>query len=136
VLLCQPPAKGDRRGVKLEWSIKLAEDDIIVPHPEFGRLRHEIATATERFRQATRETHGSLALIGCLQTITLEDRKELIEQIEAEHEAYEAIRDLHDKIVGLLREKPQARAATTNFGDRKIVSGPIQQCASYRCAET
>jgi hypothetical protein len=92
----------------------MLEEVIIVPHPEFGRLRHKILTATERFRQATREKHGSLGLIGSLQTITLEDREELIEQIDAEQEAYEAIKELHDKIIQLLRDKPQARAATTN----------------------
>ena len=92
----------------------MQEDVIIVQHPEFGRLRHEIVTATERFRQAAREKHGSLGLIGSLQTITLEDREELIEQIDAEQEAYEAIKDLHDKIIQLLREKPHAKTATTN----------------------
>ena len=65
-------------------------DVIIVPHPEFGRLRHEIATAIERFRRATKDKQGSLALIGSLQTITSVDREELMEQIEAEQEAYEA----------------------------------------------
>jgi hypothetical protein len=90
-------------------------DVIIVPHPEFGHIRHEIATATERFQQATKDEQGSLALIGSLQTITAEDREELIQQIEAEQEAYEAIKDLHDKILRLLRAKPQAKAATTNL---------------------
>lgn len=88
--------------------------DIIVPHPEFGRLRHEFATATERFRRATEEKQGLLLLFGTLQTITAEDRKEFQEQIEAEQEAYEAIKDLNDKILRLLREKPQAKAATTD----------------------
>jgi hypothetical protein len=91
----------------------MPDDVIIVPHPEFGRLRHEIATATERFRQATEEKQGLLVLFGTLQTITEEDRKEFLEQIEAEQDAYEAIKDLHDKILRLLREKPQAKAAAT-----------------------
>jgi hypothetical protein len=93
----------------------MPEDVIIVPHPEFGRLRHQIATATERFRQATEEKQGLLVLIGTLQTITAEDRKEFLSQIEAEQDAYEAIKDLHDKIIRLLHEKPRAKAATTNL---------------------
>jgi hypothetical protein len=93
----------------------MPEDVIIVPHPEFGHLRHEIATATERFRRATEEKQGLLVLFGTLQIITAEDRKEFQEQIEAEQEAYEAIKDLHDKILRLLRERPQAKAATTNL---------------------
>jgi len=88
------------------------DDVIIVPHPEFGRLRHQIATATERFRQATEEKQGLLVLFGTLQTITAEDRKEFQEQIEAEQDAYEAIKELHDKIIRLLRQKPHAKAAT------------------------
>jgi hypothetical protein len=56
-----------------------------------------------------------LALIGTLQTITSEDREELMQQIEAEQEAYEAIKDLHDKILRLLREKPQAKSATNDL---------------------
>jgi len=90
-------------------------DVIIVPHPEFGRIRHEIATATERFRRASAEKNGLLVLFGTLQTITAEDRKEFLEQIEAEQEAYEEIKDLHDKILRLLREKPQAKAATNDL---------------------
>ena len=93
----------------------MPENVIIVLHPEFGRLRHEIATATERFRRATEEKQGLLVLFGTLQTITAEDRKEFLEQIEAEEDAYEAIQELHDKILHLLREKPQAKAATTNL---------------------
>jgi hypothetical protein len=92
----------------------MRDDIIIVPHPEFGRLRHEITTATERFLQATNDEQGCLALIGSLQTITSGDRQELMEQIEAEQEAYEEIKDLHDKILRLLREKPQAKAATNH----------------------
>jgi hypothetical protein len=90
-------------------------DVIIVKHPEFGRIRHEIATATERFRRATEKKQGLLVLFGTLQIITAEDRKDFQEQIEAEQEAYEEIKDLHDKILRLLREKPQAKAATTNL---------------------
>ena len=77
----------------------MPEDVIIVPHPEFGHLRHEIATATERFNQAAKEKQGSLTLIASLQTITSEEREELMEQLEAEQAAYEAIKELHDKII-------------------------------------
>jgi hypothetical protein len=90
----------------------MPDDAIIVPHPEFGRLRHEIATATERFQQAADEKQGLLVLFGTLQTITAEDRNEFQDQIEAEQDAYEAIKDLHDKVLRLLRENPQAKAAT------------------------
>jgi hypothetical protein len=93
----------------------MPDDVIIVPHPEFGRLRHQIATAIERFRQANEEKQGLLVLFGTLQTITEEDRKEFQEQIEAEQEAYEDIKALHDKILRLLHEKPRAKAATTNL---------------------
>jgi hypothetical protein len=92
----------------------MPENVIIVPHPEFGRLRHEIATATERFRRATEEKQGLLVLFGTLQTITAEDRKDFQDQIEAEQDAYEAIKELHDKILRLLREKPQAKSATSH----------------------
>ena len=92
----------------------MGEDIIIVPHPEFGHLRHQIAKATERFRQAAEEKQGLLGLFGNLQTITAEDRKEFLDQIEAEQDAYEAIKELHDKITRLLREKPQAKAATSH----------------------
>ncbi len=93
----------------------MSEDVIIVPHPEFGHLRHEIAIARERFRQATKDQQGCLALIGSLQTITAEDREGLMEQIEAEQDAYEVIKDLHDKILRLLREKPRGKAATNDL---------------------
>ena len=93
----------------------MPDDVIIIPHPEFEHLRHQIATATERFRRATEEKQGLLVLFGTLQTITEEDRKEFQKQIEAEQEAYEAIKDLHDKILRLLRQKPQAKAATMNL---------------------
>lgn len=87
------------------------KDVIIVRHPEFARLQHQLAIATERFNQAMTAKQGSLSLIGSLQTITSEDRQEFLEQIEAEQEAYETIRDLHDQIVGLLRDA-RAKAAT------------------------
>jgi hypothetical protein len=87
------------------------KDVIVVRHPEFARLQHQLAIATERFNQATTGKQGSLSLIGSLQTITSEDRQEFLEQIEAEQEAYEAIKELHDKIVGLLGDT-QAKAAT------------------------
>jgi phosphate uptake regulator len=87
------------------------KDVIVVRHPEFARLQHQLAVATERFNQAAKDKQGSLTLIGSLQTITSENRKEFQEQIEAEQEAYEAIKDLHDKIRDLLREKNQAKAA-------------------------
>jgi hypothetical protein len=90
------------------------KDVIVVRHPEFGRLARQLYLASERFNQAAREKHESLVFIGNLLTITARDRYALVEQIEAEHEAYEAIRDLHEKILALLREKPQARAAATN----------------------
>jgi hypothetical protein len=98
----------------------MSGDVIIVPHPEFGRLRHEIATATERFQRATEEKQGLLVLFGALQTITAEDRKEFQDHIEAEQEAYEAIKDLHDKILRLLREKSQAKAATNDREHRPL----------------
>jgi hypothetical protein len=91
------------------------KDVIVVRHPEFASLQHQLAIATERFNQAAKDKQGSLTLIGSLQTITSENRKEFQEQIEAEQEAYEEIKDLHDKILRLLREKPQAEAATTDL---------------------
>jgi putative NADPH-quinone reductase len=95
--------------------VAVMKDVIVVRHPEFARLQHQLAIATERFNQAAKEKQGSLALIGSLQTITSENRKEFQEQLEAEQEAYEAIKDLHDKIIGLLREKDQAKGATTDM---------------------
>jgi len=92
----------------------MPKDVIVVRHPEFARLQHQLAVATERFNQAAKEKQGSLTLIGTLQTITAEDRKEFQEQIEAEQEAYEAIKDLHDKILRLLREENQAKGATNH----------------------
>ena len=95
--------------------VAVMKDVIVVRHPEFARLQHQLAVATERFNQAAKEKQGSLTLIGSLQTITSENRKEFLERLEAEQEAYEAIRELHDKIRDLLREEPQAKAATTNL---------------------
>jgi hypothetical protein len=92
----------------------MPEDLIVVPDPEFGRLRHAIAIATERFKQATEEKQGLLSLFASLQTITEEDRKDLADQIEVEEAGYDAIKELHEKILGLLREKPQAKAATNH----------------------
>lgn len=93
----------------------MAKGVIVVRHPEFARLQHELAVATERFNQAQKETRGFLALIGSLQTITLEDRKAFAEQIDVEQEAYDVIVRLRDKILHLLREENQAKAATTNL---------------------
>jgi hypothetical protein len=87
---------------------------IVTSTREFARLQNRLAVATERFNQATQEKEGLFAFIGTLETITAEDREELMQQIEVEQEAYEAIKDLHDKILRLLREKPQAKAATTH----------------------
>ena len=91
------------------------EDVIVVRHPEFARLQHQLAIATERFNQAAKEKQGSLTLIGSLQTITSENRKAFLEQIEAEQEAYEAIKELHEKILRLLRENNQAKAKTNHM---------------------
>ena len=93
----------------------MAQDVIVVRHPEFARLQHELAVATERFNKATHETQGFLVFIGSLKTITSEDRQAFLEQIEAEQEAYESIKALHDKVLHLLREENQAKAATTNL---------------------
>jgi hypothetical protein len=90
------------------------KDVIVVRHPEFSRLRHQLAISTERFNQATTAKQGLLVLFGTLQTITVEDRKEFLSQIEAEQDAYEAIKELHDKILRLLREKPQANTAANH----------------------
>jgi hypothetical protein len=93
----------------------MAQDVIVVRHPEFARLQHELAVATERFNQAIHETQGFVVFIGSLKTITSEDRQALLEQIEAEQEAYDVIRGLQDKVLHLLREENQAKAATTNL---------------------
>ena len=66
-------------------------------------------------------------LFGTLQTITEEDRKEFQEQIEAEQKACDAIRDLHDKIPRLLREKPRAKN-----GDEPSVMGVPSSAALHR----
>jgi hypothetical protein len=80
------------------------KDVIVVHHPEFDNLQHQIGIATNRFNQATKEKQESLALIGTLHTITSEDREEFLEQIETEQEAYDVIQELHDKIIRLLSE--------------------------------
>ena len=87
---------------------------IVTSAREFARLQNRLAVATERFNQATQEKEGLFAFIGTLETILSEDRNEFLKQIEAEEEAYEAIKELHDKIRDLLREKPQAKAATND----------------------
>jgi hypothetical protein len=91
-------------------------DVIVVRHPEFARLAHQLSIAAERFNQAAREKHESLVFIGSYDTITREDRKEFLEQVKAEHEAYDAIQELHDKIIRLLDENNQAKATTNNDG--------------------
>jgi len=91
------------------------KDVIVVRHPEFGRLQHELAVATERLNQVIQEKQGSLAFIGSQLTITLEDRKAFLDQLKIEQEAYEAIQELHEKIVELLREEYQAKTATTGL---------------------
>jgi hypothetical protein len=90
------------------------KDVIVVRHPEFARLRHQLAIATERFNQATKGKQESLALIGSLQTIKSEDLEEFLEQIEAEQEAYDVIKELHDKILRLLREENHAKGAANH----------------------
>lgn len=109
----QVPLANVRRLAALECTVM--KDVIVVRHPEFARLRHQLAVATERFNQTTKARQESIALIGSLQTITAEDRDAFLEQIEAEQEAYEEIKDLHDKILRLLRDKPQAKAATNDL---------------------
>jgi putative NADPH-quinone reductase len=90
------------------------KDVIVVRHPEFSRLQHQLAIATERFNQAIKARQESLAFIGSLLTITPEDRDAFLEQIEAEQAAYDVIKELHDQIVRLLHENNQAKAATAN----------------------
>jgi hypothetical protein len=92
----------------------LMKDVIVVRHPEFALLAHQLSNAAERFNQAAREKHRSLVFIGRHLTITLDDRKAFLEQIDAEHEAYDAIQELHDKIIRLMRENNQVEATTTN----------------------
>jgi hypothetical protein len=98
----------------------MPKDVIAVRHPEFARLQHQIAIATERFNQATKEKQLSLDFIGSQLTITLEDRKAFLDQLRTEQEAYDVIQELHEKIIYLLREKNQpqykpAKAATTDL---------------------
>jgi hypothetical protein len=93
----------------------MSKDVIVVRHPEFARLQHQIAIATERFNQATKGKQGSLVFIGSQLTITLEDRKVFLDQLRTEQEAYDVIQELHEKIIHLLREENQAKAATTDL---------------------
>jgi putative NADPH-quinone reductase len=90
------------------------KDVIVVRHPEFSRLRHQLSIAAERFNKAAREKHESLVFIGSYLTITPKDRKVFLEQVKAEQEAYDVIRELHQKIIRLLDENNQAKATTTN----------------------
>ena len=90
------------------------KDVIVVRHPEFDHLARQLYLAAERFNQAAREKHESLVFIGNLLTITARDRYTLVEQIEAEHKAYDVIRGLHEKILALLRGNNHAKTATTN----------------------
>ena len=85
--------------------------DVIVPHPELGCLRHKIAIATERFQQATKEKQGLLELLSSLQTISWKDRKDLLDQIEVEERAYNVIKELHGEILELLRDHALAATA-------------------------
>jgi hypothetical protein len=80
----------------------MAKDVIVVRHPEFTRLAHQLSIAAERFNEAAREKHVSLVSIGSYLTITRKDRMEFLERVRVEHEAYDVIRELHDKIIRLL----------------------------------
>jgi ArsR family metal-binding transcriptional regulator len=91
------------------------KDVIVVRHPEFARLAHQLSIAAERFNEAAREKHVSLTSIGSYLTITREDRKVFLQRVREEHEAYEAIRELHDKIIRLLDENNHAKAAATHY---------------------
>jgi hypothetical protein len=90
------------------------KDVIVVRHPEFSRLAHQLSIAAERFNQAAREKHESLVFIGSYDTITRKDRRVFLEQVKAEREAYNVIQELHDKIIRLLDENNQVKATTTN----------------------
>ena len=94
----------------------MPKDVIVVRHPEFARLAHQLAIATERFDQATKDKQGSVVFIGNQLTITLEDRKAFLDQLRTEQEAYEAIQELHEKIVHLLGEENQAKVAYDGAG--------------------
>jgi putative NADPH-quinone reductase len=91
------------------------KDVIVVRHPDFARLQHQLAIATERFNQATKEKQESLGFIGSQLTITLENRKAFLDQLKIAQEAYDEIQELHEKIVHLLREENQAKAARTDL---------------------
>ena len=90
------------------------KDVIVVRHPEFGRLQRQLYLAAERFNQAARDKHESLVFIGNLLTITAKDRYAIVEQIEAEHKAYDVIKDLHEKILALLRGNNHVKTAATS----------------------
>jgi hypothetical protein len=92
----------------------MQKDIIIVPHPEFIGLAHQLSIAAERFNEAAREKHVSLVSIGSYLTITRKDRIEFLERVRAEHGAYDVIRELHDKIIHLLDENNHAKTAATN----------------------
>jgi hypothetical protein len=93
----------------------MPKDVIVVRHPEFASLQHQMAVATERFNQATNAKQSSLVFIGSQLIITLDDRKAFLDQLRTEQEAYDVIQELHEKIIHLLREKNQAKAATTDL---------------------
>jgi hypothetical protein len=90
----------------------MPKDVIVVRHPEFARLQHQLAIATERFNQVTKGKQESLVFVGSQLTITLEDRKAFLDHLRTEQEAYDAIQELHEKIIHSLREENQAKAAT------------------------
>ena len=85
-------------------------------HSPAPRIRTPPAPDRHRYGTipASKRREARTSCVGSLQAITAEDRNEFQEQIEAEQDAYEAIKDLHDKILRLLREKPQAKAATNH----------------------
>ncbi len=70
--------------------------------------------AAERFNRAARAKHAALVFIDTSLTITPQDRKEFLERVKAERQAYDAIQELHDKIIRLLDENNQAKTTTTN----------------------
>jgi hypothetical protein len=74
-----------------------------------GRVAHSMRKFAGRYLDRV----ISLSLIGSLQTIASEDLEEFLEQIETEQEAYEAVKEVHDKIVDLLRDS-QANAAAND----------------------
>jgi hypothetical protein len=91
------------------------KDVIAVRHPELGHLRHQLSIAAERFNQAARSKYGALVFIESHLTIKPKDRQEFLERVKAEREAYDAIQELHEKIIRLLDENNQAKATTTTI---------------------